>query len=110
MSQTVLIDLTITNPNTETLKFNAISYRVRVEGRDIVNGSNREPLEIAAGGSQKYTVPASISLMSGFGLIRDLTTKSKTSIAYELSATLEPSGLFSMPIMVNKVDTFSVSQ
>jgi LEA14-like dessication related protein len=108
LSQTVLIDLMVSNPNNVSLSFNAISYRVRIEGRDLVNGTNREPLEITAGGSKKYTVPATISLMSGFGLIRDLTSRPKTKIAYELNATLEPSGLFSLPINVKKSDIFSL--
>lgn len=106
--QTLLVDLMITNPNSVALKFNAISYRVRIEGRDLVNGTSREPLEVAAGAAQKYTVPATISLMSGFGLIRDLMGKSKNKVAYELNATLEPSGLFSLPLTVKKTDTFSM--
>ncbi|MFT3928885.1 MAG: LEA type 2 family protein [Spongiibacteraceae bacterium] len=108
LSQTVLVDLMIANPNQVALKFNAISYRVRLEGRDLVNGVSREPLEIAAGGTQKYTVPATINLMSGFGLIRDLFAKPKNKIAYELNATLEPSGLFSIPLSVRKVDTITI--
>lgn len=108
MYQTLLVDLMITNPNNVALKFNAITYRVRIEGRDLVNGSSREPLEIAAGTAQKYTVPATVSLMSGFGLIRDLMSKPKNKIAYELNATLEPSGLFSLPLTVKKADTFSL--
>lgn len=108
MYQTVLVDLMIANPNQTAVKFNAISYRVRIEGRDLVSGTNREPLELTAGGTQKYTVPATVSLMSGFGLIRDLMSKPKNKIAYELNATLEPSGLFSMPISVRKVDTFTL--
>lgn len=108
MSQTILVDLLIANPNKTTVKFNAISYRVRIDGRDLVNGASREPLELAAGGTQKYTVPATVSLMSGFGLVRDLISKPKNKIAYELNATLEPSGLFSMPISVRKVDAFTL--
>ena len=108
MSQTVLIDLLISNPNDSALTFNAISYRVRIGGRDLVSGSSREPLQIAAHGTQKYTVPATLSLMSGFGLVRDLLAKPKDKIPYELSATLEPTGLFSLPITVRKADMVRV--
>ena len=108
MYQTVLVDLMIANPNRTTVTFNAISYRVRIEGRDLVSGTSREPLELTAGGTQKYTVPATVSLMSGFGLVRDLMSKPKNKIGYELNATLEPSGLFSMPISVRKVDAFTL--
>jgi LEA14-like dessication related protein len=110
MYQTVLIDLMLTNPNASDLKFNALSYRVRLEGRDLVNGTSREPLEVPAGGSAKYTVPATISLMSGFGFIRDLLNKPKDQIAYELNATLEPSGLFSIPLTVRKADAIKLTQ
>lgn len=103
--QTLLVDLMITNPNNDPLKFNSINYRVRIEGRDLISGSSREPLEIAGGSAQKYTVPTSISLMSGFGLMRDLIAKPKNKIAYELNATLAPTGLFSLPITVKKADT-----
>lgn len=108
--QTVLVDLMITNPNASTLKLNAISYRIRIDGRDLINGTSREPLEIDAGATTKYTVPASISLMSGFGFIRDMLTKPKSKVGYELNATLEPGGLFSVPISVKKVDTINLSQ
>lgn len=110
MYQTVLVDLMLTNPNASDLKFNALSYRMRLEGRDLVSGTSREPLVVPAGGSAKYTVPATISLMSGFGFIRDLLNKPKDRIAYELSATLEPSGLFSIPLTVRKADTVKLAQ
>ncbi len=107
-SQTVLIDLTISNPNTTALKFNAISYRVRIEGRDVISGGSSEPLEIAAGGAKTYTVPATVNLMSGLGLIRELISKPKNKVAYELNATLEPSGLFSIPMHLKKIDSISL--
>jgi LEA14-like dessication related protein len=110
MYQTVLVDLMLTNPNASDLKFNALSYRVRLEGRDLINGTSREPLEVPAGGSAKYTVPATISLMSGFGFIRDLLNKPRDRVAYELNATLEPSGLFSVPLTVRKADAIRLAQ
>lgn len=103
--QTVMVDLMITNPNHMALKLNAIQYRIRLDGRDLVSGVNREPFEVPAGGSAKYTVPATISLLSGFGFIKDMLTKPRDKISYELSATLEPTGLFSMPITVRKSDS-----
>ncbi|HSB95448.1 MAG TPA: LEA type 2 family protein [Spongiibacteraceae bacterium] len=107
--QTVMVDLMITNPNHTALKLNAIQYRIRLEGRDLISGANREPLEVPAGGSEKYTVPATISLLSGFGFIKDMLTKPRDKISYELSATLEPTGLFSMPITVRKSDSIALA-
>jgi hypothetical protein len=55
-------------------------------------------------------MPATISLMSGFGFIRDLLNKPKDQVAYELNATLEPSGLFSVPLMVRKADAIKLTR
>jgi LEA14-like dessication related protein len=109
LRQTLLVDLVITNPDASPLKLNAISYRVRVEGRELASGASREPIDIAAGASLPYTVPASINLLSGFGFVRDMLTKPKARINYEVDATLEPDGLFSVPITVRKSDSISLS-
>lgn len=108
MVQTVMVDLLVTNPNSSELKLNAIQYRIRLEGRDLISGVSREPFEVPAGGSEKYTVPATINLLSGFGFIKDVLTKPRDRINYELNATLEPNGLFSMPVTVKKADAISM--
>jgi LEA14-like dessication related protein len=110
LHQTLLVDLVITNPDSSPLKLNALSYRVRVDGRELASGSSREPLDVAAGASARYTVPASINLMSSFGFIKDVLMKPKNKINYEVNATLEPAGLFSVPISVRKADSIELPQ
>jgi LEA14-like dessication related protein len=110
LQQTILLDLTVTNLDSAPLKLNALSYRVRLEGRELATGSNREPIEIPAGATSRYTVPANINLMSSFGFIKGLLMQPKNKINYEVEATLEPAGLFSMPITVRKSDSISLSQ
>ncbi len=109
LHQTIMVDLLVTNPNHIALKLNAIQYRIRLDGRDLISGVNREPFEVPAGGSAKYTVPATVSLWSGFGFIKDMLTKPRDKVSYELNATLEPSGLFSMPITVKKSDSIALA-
>lgn len=108
--QTVLIDLIIANRDAKPLALNGISYSVRVEGRDLASGRSTEPLEVPASASVRYTVPATLNLMNGFGVIRDVFAKPKGRLNYELSATLEPAGLFSIPITVRKADSLNLSQ
>jgi LEA14-like dessication related protein len=110
LHQTVLVDLLVTNPNSIDLKLNAIQYRIRLDGRDLVSGVSREPFEVPAGESARYAVPATISLLSGFGFIKDMLTKPRDKISYELNATLEPSGLFAFPITVRKADSVSLAR
>ncbi|MDB6062662.1 MAG: hypothetical protein JWM78_2765 [Verrucomicrobiaceae bacterium] len=109
MYQTILVDLVITNTDSSPLKLNALSYRVRIEGRELAAGSSREPLDIAPGANVRYTVPATISLMSSFGFIKDVLMKPKNKINYELSTTLEPTGLFSAPFTVTKTDFITLT-
>jgi LEA14-like dessication related protein len=108
--QTVFVDLMITNPNSTALNLDAISYRVRLQGRELVSGISREPLQVAAGGTAKYTVPAGFSVLSGLSFIKDLLMRPNDSVRYELEATLEPSGMFSLPISVKKADSISLTQ
>lgn len=110
LHQTILVDLVITNPDASVLKLNALSYRVRVEGREIAAGSSREPLDVEAGASARYTVPATLNLMNSFGFIKDVLMKPKNKINYEINATLEPAGLFSLPISVKKADSIYLPQ
>lgn len=110
LSQTIMVDLLVTNPNSIDLELNAIQYRIRLDGRDLISGSSREPFEVPAGGNARYTVPASISLMSGFGFIKDMLNKPRDKISYELNATLEPRGLFSIPVTVRKADFISLAR
>lgn len=110
LNQTVIVDLQISNPNRTDLRLNAIQYRIRLDGRDLINGSSRDPLDVPAGGSERYSLPASINLLSGFGFVKDMLTKPRDRIVYELNATLEPSGLFSIPITVRKADTVALSR
>jgi LEA14-like dessication related protein len=108
--QTVFVDLMISNPNKTALKLDAITYRVRLQGRDLVRGTSREPLFVDAGGNAKYTVPATVNLLSGMGFIKDLLRSPRDSIRYDVEATLEPSGIFSMPLTVKKSDSISLTQ
>src|SRR5690606_39377514 len=61
--QTVLLDLMVSNPDPSPLKLNALSYRVRIDGRELASGISREPLEVMPGATVKYTVPATVNVL-----------------------------------------------
>jgi hypothetical protein len=70
--QVVYIDLVIVNPNKRVLALDAIGYRIRLDGHELVAGTSRTPLQVEPGGTARYTVPASLSLLGSFNVIRDL--------------------------------------
>ncbi len=104
MSQAALIELTITNPNNKALELDAFTYRIRLQGRDLASGTIRDHLSIPAAGSIRYSVPASINGLASFNFFRELASKPRAPVRYELEATVEPAGLFSMPLSVSKSD------
>lgn len=108
--QQVLIDLVIVNPNKRALALDAIGYRVRIEGHELVSGISRAPLLVEPGGTARYTVPASLSLFGGFNVIRDLMLNPKREgVTYELDAKLEPSSIWLPTIRVNKSETIPLA-
>lgn len=101
--QQVLIDLVIVNPNKRTLALDAIGYRIRLDGHELVSGTSRAPLLVEPGGTARYTVPATLSLFGSFNAVRDLLLKpQREGVRYELDAELEPSSIWLPTIRVNK--------
>lgn len=108
--QQIYIDLIITNPNRSQLALEGISYRVGLEGHELVRGVSREPLRVAPGASARYTVPAGFSLLSSAGLIRDLLMQPRQSLRYELEVTLDPVGWMFGKVKIDKSDTIPLSR
>lgn len=106
--QPVLIDLMVYNPGRRPLELAGLHYRVRLEGHELVRGTSREPLEVPAGATVRYTVPAGFNLLSGLGFLRDLLARPRERLRYELEATLEPAGIYWQPIEVRRADFIPV--
>lgn len=106
--QPLFIDLVILNPGRQDLALAALHYRIRLEGHDLVRGTSREPLRVAAGETARYTVPAGINLLSSLGFARDLLSRPRDRIRYELEASLEPEGVYWRPIEVRQADYISL--
>lgn len=108
--QRIFVDLIITNPNRNQLGIDGIRYNVRIEGHELVKGVSRDPLTVAPGASVRYTIPAGFSLLSGAGLVRDLLTRPREQLRYELEATIDPSGWLGPDITVRRSDFIALPQ
>lgn len=109
--QQVLVDLVIINPNKRELALEAIDYRIRLNGHELVSGISRTPLLVEPGGTARYTVPATLSLFGSFSVIREiLLNPQQESVTYELDAKLEPASIWLPAIRVNKRETIPLVQ
>lgn len=111
--QPLFVDVVITNPNREALALDGITYKIELQGHELVKGTSREPLNVAAGGTARYTIPASLNLFSGVGLLRDLMmqpSKGGGSLKYNFEAQLDPTSWWIPKINVDHSDEIKVSR
>ena len=109
--QPLFVDVVITNPNRDALALDGISYKIALQGHELVKGVSREPLQVAAGGTARYTIPASLNLLNGLGLIRDLMSQQRGgSLNYKLEAQLDPSSWWMPKINVDRSDEIKLSR
>lgn len=87
------IDLAVANPNAVALKLAGIAYSVSLDGNELITGVGRELPEVAAYGSETFTVTASLDLLAGAGLVRSLMTKDDSRFDYAFEARLDPGPL-----------------
>lgn len=111
--QPLFVDVVITNPNREALALDGITYKIELQGHELVKGASREPLNVAAGGTARYTIPASLNLFNGVGLLRDLMMqqgKGGSSLKYNFEAQLDPASWWIPKINVDHSDEIKVSR
>jgi len=88
------IDLHVTNPNRKALAPEGLSYTVNIEGHRILTGvANDLPL-IDAYGEVDITLTATADVFNSISLIGDLMRQPRDTFTYELSAVLDPGGLY----------------
>ncbi len=92
-SQRFRIGLRLTNPNSQPLAINGMSYTLGLNGFKLVSGvSNRIP-ELAPYTDTKIFLEAGTDLFEALRLIGSLTERANQPLQYELNAKLDLKGL-----------------
>ena len=102
------IDLAVTNPNAVALKLAGIAYSVSLDGNELITGVGRDLPEVAAYGSETFTVTANLDLLAGAGLVRSLMATDTDRFDYAFEARLDPGPLIP-DIRVRDAGTVSLS-
>lgn len=88
------IGLHVANPNRFALDLAGVSYNVRIEGREILNGVANDLPEIEAYGEGDITLLATADLFNSISLIADLVRQPRDTFSYELDALLDLGGIY----------------
>ena len=87
------IDLAVSNPNASALKLAGIAYTVSLDGREVITGVGNKLPEIAAYGTETFTVTAQFDLLAGAALVASLLNRNDDQFDYAFEARLDPGPL-----------------
>lgn len=91
---TLEITYNISNPNPVGLKLNDVSYRLVIDGKTVAEGSQPQGVMLPGNGSEKTTLPFTVSYMESVESVVDLFKKD--SLPYEVSGSFKI-GVFTIP-------------
>ena len=89
MSPRFEVGLHLVNPNPIPLPLKGISYKVRLEEYDILNGASSNLPPLKAYGEIDFRVRATVDLLSGLQLINELLARPHQEVSYQLEAKLD---------------------
>lgn len=95
------IVLRVTNPNRDALAIKGMSYRVRLDGTEVVEGAASEFPEIAPFGEAEVTVSARPNLFGGLSLLSGWITGARDEIEFEFDARIDIGSFYPM-LKINK--------
>ena len=88
------IGLHVANPNRFALALAGVSYTVRIEGREVLNGVANDLPEIEAYGEGDITLVATADLFNSISLLAELIRQPQDTFVYELDALLDLGGIY----------------
>lgn len=101
--------LRIVNHNRQAIQCRGLSYRVAIDGRQLVSGvSNDIPL-IEGFAETEVDLRAQLSLIGGMGLIIDILRAPKSAVSYRLDAKLDIEGLL-LPLRIEREGDIDLGQ
>lgn len=102
------IGLQVLNPNAEALRLRGISYTISLNDQPLIKGVGNNLPVIAAYGEGSVKLTASINVLAGIGLFRDMLDTSGDSFRYEFEAKLDP-GAYQPKIRVSDSGVISLN-
>ncbi len=92
-SVTLDFDLQVHNPNGFGMNLSGYTYRFALQDKELLSGNETKGVSVAAQGESHVHIPLTLQFKEIYSLIQN--TKSLDSLAYQLSGSITPSGIFS---------------
>jgi len=102
------IGLHVTNPNLEPLELAGVSYKISLNGKNILNGVGNNLPVIEGYGEGTFTVTAAVDVLAGIQLFRSLMSESDDALEYAFEAKLDP-GAYRRKIRVRDSGSISLT-
>ncbi len=90
------IVLRVTNPNRKPLEIEGMSYRIRLDGTEVIEGAANEFPKIPAYGEAEVTVSARPNLFGGFSLLSGWVTSARDEIEFQFDARVDIGAFYPM--------------
>jgi len=100
------IGMRIVNPNAVKLNLRGISYKIFLNGYQVVEGAANELPVVPAYGEAEFKVTATVGLIESMRFVSDLLQNARGQVAYRLDAKLDIGALIPS-LRVEKAGSFT---
>jgi len=102
------IVLLLTNPNRKALEIKGMSYRIRLDGVEVIEGAASEFPVVPAYGEAEVTVSARPNLFGGFSLLSGWVTSTRDEVEFQFDARVDIGAFYPM-IKISKRGVISMN-
>jgi len=100
------IGMRVVNPNSVELKLRGMSYKVFLNGYEVVEGAANELPVVPAYGEAEFYAIATVGLIEGIQFVNDMLQNANGQVAYRLQSKLDI-GAMTPSIRIEKTGSFS---
>jgi len=100
------IGMRVVNPNSAELNLRGMSYKVFLNGYEVVEGAANELPVVPAYGEAEFKVIASVGLIEGMQFVNDMLQNAHGQVAYRIQSKLDI-GAMTPSIRIEKTGSFS---
>ncbi len=100
------IGLRVVNPNAEKLSLRGMTYKIFLNGHDVVQGAANNLPVVPAYGEAEFKVNASVGLFEGMRFLNDMLKSADGQVDYRVQANLDLGALYPM-VRIEKSGKFA---
>jgi LEA14-like dessication related protein len=100
------IGLRVVNPNAVRLSLKGMSYKIFLNGHEVMQGAANDLPVVPAYGEAQFKVIANVGLIEGMRFVNDMLKNAGAAVAYRVQANLDLGTLYPM-LKIEETGSFS---